>query len=111
MLASPAGFAADSPTLCSTHRTNLTDQLNLHRKSTRQLERLRKLRAYAAREQRPAFAADYGNIAVMDSSGGVLAAPNPFDLDGRNLLFSREDGGLRLQESTNKYNPDRKSVV
>lgn len=105
MLASPAGFAADSPTLCSTHRTNLTDQLNLHRKSTRQLERLRKLRAYAAREQRPAFAADYGNIAVMDSSGGVLAAPNPFDLDGRNLLFSREAGGLRLLDSSNRYNP------
>ena len=102
LLAAPSGLAADAPTLCSTHRTNLTDQLNLHRKSTRALERARGLRAFAAAE-RPAFAADFGNIAVMDSSGGVLAAPNPFNLDRRSLIFERQTRGLRLMESPNSF--------
>ncbi|HPT28050.1 MAG TPA: hypothetical protein PLZ95_16645, partial [Bryobacteraceae bacterium] len=97
-------FAADALALCSTHRTNLTEQLHLHRQSTRALERARKLRAYAALPDRPAYAADLGNIAAMDSSGGVLASPNSFNLDNLNLLFRREAAGLRLLDSPNTYN-------
>lgn len=103
LAAAPQAFSADAPTLCSTHRTNLTDQLNLHRKSTRALERARRLRAFSARDERPALAADFGDIAVMDSSGGVLAAPNPFDLNERGLLFAREAGGLRLMVSASGF--------
>lgn len=60
------------------------------------------MRAFSA-DERPAFAADFGDIAVMDSSGGVLAAPNPFDLDGRNLLFNKETRGLRLLDAPGRY--------
>jgi len=96
-------LAADAPALCSTHRTNLADQLNLHRKSTRALERARRLRAYAAVPERPAYAADFGNVAVLDSSGGVVAEPNSFDLEGRGLLFTRENAGYRLAASANAF--------
>jgi hypothetical protein len=96
-------FAADAPVLCSTHRTNLTEQIHLHRHSTRALERTRQIRAFSALPDRPAYAADFGDIAVMDASGGVLATANPFNLDGLNLLFHREAGGLRLMNSTGSY--------
>lgn len=96
-------YAADAPTLCSTHRTNLTEQIHLHRQSKRTIERNRQLRAFSALPDRAAFAADFGDIAVMDASGGVLAEPNPFNLDGRSLMFQRETRGLRLVESPNAF--------
>ncbi len=102
LLASPGSFAADAPALCGTQRINLRDQLHLHRQSMRSIERSRLLRTRSAAE-RPAFSSDYGNISVMDSSGGVVAAQNPFNLTGRALRFQSEAGGYRLSNAPSGY--------
>lgn len=102
LLAAPGSFAADAPALCGTDRVSLREQLHLHRQSMRSIERTRLLRARSTAE-RPAFSSDYGNIAVMDSSGGVVASQNPFNLEGRALRFEVEGGGYRLTNAPSGY--------
>ncbi len=102
LLAAPGSFAADAPVLCGTDRVSLREQLHLHRQSMRSIERTRLLRARTT-EERPAFSTDYGNIAVMDSSGGVVASRNPFNLEGRALRFQNEGGGYRLTNAPAGY--------
>jgi len=47
---------------------------------------LRRLKSLARAAQTPR-ARDYGHIAVMDSGGGVVMEPNPFNLTGRGISF------------------------
>ncbi|WP_321469856.1 hypothetical protein [uncultured Paludibaculum sp.] len=79
LLALPMG-AVTIPVTCGTQRGNWLEKQNLHRTSTR------RLKTQAAR-QATTFQQDYGNIAVMDDSDGVVASPNPFDLQGKTLEF------------------------
>ncbi len=102
LLVSPGSFAADAPALCGTQRVNLREQLHLHRQSMRSIERTRLLRTRTTTE-RTEFSSDYGNIAVMDSSGGVVASQNPFNLEGRALRFQNEGGGYRLTGAPSGY--------
>ncbi len=102
LLVSPGSFAADAPALCGTQRVNLREQLHLHRQSMRSIERTHLLRTRTTTE-RTEFSSDYGNIAVMDSSGGVVASQNPFNLEGRALRFQNEGGGYRLTGAPSGY--------
>ncbi|MGC8760483.1 MAG: hypothetical protein ACP5VC_11035 [Bryobacteraceae bacterium] len=50
-------------------------------------QRLLRRAKMAAREAAAPQARDYGHIAVMDSRGGVVMEPNPFNLVGRSIAF------------------------
>ncbi|QOY90082.1 hypothetical protein [Paludibaculum fermentans] len=79
LLALPAG-ARTGPVTCATEHGNWLEKQNLHRVSSRNRKALNLRRAAA-------FQQDYGDIAVMDDSDGVIASRNPFNLQGKTLEF------------------------
>lgn len=83
LLLGPALGARTLPTTCATRPGNWLEQQSRHRTSLRT-----GAKTMAARRAAAAFQQDFGNIAVMDDSDGVVASPNPFDLNGKTLEFS-----------------------
>ncbi|MGJ5817330.1 hypothetical protein [Paludibaculum fermentans] len=79
LLGCPLG-ARTSPATCATEHGNWLEKQNLHRVSSRQRKAL-------GTRQAAAFQQDYGDIAVMDDSDGVIASRNPFNLQGKTLDF------------------------
>lgn len=82
LLLVPPALAKTIPITCGTQRGNWLEQQSRHRASVRNRKTLAATRRAAAYQQ------DSGNIAVMDDSDGVLATPNPFDLNGKTLEFT-----------------------
>lgn len=83
--------AATTPVSCGTERGNWREELHLHRMA----ERARRagqltVRGHAVPE-RGALSQDYGEIAVLDDAGGVIARRNPFDLNAKALEFQPTD--------------------
>lgn len=54
----------------------------------------------ARRTAAPSADRDAGNVAILDSSGGVVTTPNPFDLTGKTVRFVPVDGGRYRVESS-----------
>ena len=59
------------PATCGTYRVRTREQLHLHRRAA----------------VRAAAAADFGNIAVLQDAGDIVASPNQFNLDRQTLAL------------------------
>ncbi len=92
LLLAPALPAATTPVSCGTERGNWREELHLHRAA----ERARRAGQLTVRgrvaPERAGVARDYGEIAVLDDSSGVIARRNPFNLNRRTVEFSPVDG-------------------
>ena len=75
-------FARTEPAICGTHPLKLKEEMFLHRQALR-----KRPAARSAGVAPVAAGADVGNVAVLDSSSGVLVPRNQFDLDQRTLSF------------------------
>lgn len=73
-----------APEVCSTHRLGGTEAIQLHRQSTMRLWAMRAMGLMAA--ERTALQQS-GNLVIMDDGDGVVARPNPFNLDRKTLTF------------------------
>ena len=73
---------------CGTHAEISREQVFLHRQSLR--AHGWKQRSHAAAVARAATASnkDYGNIAVIENTDGVVTVPNSFDLNQRTVTFT-----------------------
>lgn len=91
LIASQALFAAHEPAAdCGTQPGRLQQEMFLHQRHV--LSRAMK-REGVVRDPTPVINQNVGSIAVMDDSGGVIGRRNPFDLDGKTLIF--RPGGRR----------------
>jgi uncharacterized protein (TIGR03437 family) len=79
----------DSGDFCGTTRENSRERVFLHRQSTRARMGMR----MAVAPSRPSTVGDFGDIAVIDDSDGVVARLNQFNLDGVTLLFTPSAAG------------------
>ena len=87
LLTAPALPRQDS-SICGTHREKSREELFLHRQSMR--KRAHDPRAAVPLEAggTPSAARDFGNIAIIEDSDGVVARQNEFNLDGRTVRFT-----------------------
>lgn len=96
LLVLPAG-ARLIPQVCGTNRETAREELHRHRVSTSR-------RMAQPRREQPRAVRAIGNIALMEDSDGVVALPNPFDLDKSSLAFSLlPGGGYQYKLSTGGY--------
>jgi hypothetical protein len=72
---------------CGTHSSKADEELFLHRQAERRTGQSRIKRLAAARNSNR----DYGNIAVLDASEGLVARRNPFNLDLKTISFVPSD--------------------
>jgi uncharacterized protein (TIGR03437 family) len=94
--------------ICGTTREKWKEQLDLHRQAVR-LRGAAALRAESPRAaQTRTGARDFGNIAVLDDSDGVVARLNEFNLDQRTVTFWPASSGAtryRFGVGDNSYDP------
>ncbi|MCZ2077260.1 MAG: hypothetical protein LC130_19960 [Bryobacterales bacterium] len=86
LLVTGQAFSKEIQATCGTHRDNLQEALRLHRDS----EQRRKRSAAARAEVQPPQASrvrDFGHIAVIEDSNGVVTRPNAFDLNRKTIVF------------------------
>jgi uncharacterized protein (TIGR03437 family) len=83
LLWTPAALAREPEAICGTDRIAAREDLFLHRRSTVLRNKSGLLRAATG-----PVGKDFGDIAVMYDSGGVVARRNPFNLSGRSLTFT-----------------------
>jgi len=100
-----AGFALmparTLPTGCATERAGWRTATALHNNSVRQRARQRSLLSTVQRTAGTAY--DWGQIAVMDDSGGVLVERNPFSLSGRKVTLTPVPGGYTYATATAEW--------
>ncbi len=86
-------MARTAPSVCGTERGNWREALALHRALERRMaaENTRLALSAQAAATTQSAAQDFGEIAVMDDSGGVIARRNPFSLAARTLSFVPSD--------------------
>lgn len=86
LLVASQAFSKEIQATCGTHRDNLQEALRLHRDS----EQRRKRSAAARAEVQPqqiSRVRDFGHIAVIEDSDGVVTRPNAFDLNRKTIVF------------------------
>ncbi len=86
LLVAGQAFSKEIQVTCGTHRDNLQEALRLHRDS----EQRRKRSAAVRAEVQPPQASrvrDFGHIAVIEDSDGVVTRPNAFDLNRKTIVF------------------------
>ncbi|MEJ5368722.1 MAG: hypothetical protein WHT08_10410 [Bryobacteraceae bacterium] len=88
LLSVPPAPARTLPVICGTERGA---RIAAPAENEAQWRTLRRLKGLARVSEAPR-ARDYGHIAVMDSSGGVVMEPNPFNLTGRSATFQPAGG-------------------
>ena len=82
-----------------THHASTLEQLATSRERNREVianskyrENLRRRhperRMLSAQSDRVSMEQDIGNVAVIENDGTLLVEPNPFDLQGRRIVFS-----------------------
>lgn len=81
LLLSGTAGARTIPVTCATERGNWLEKQNIHRSNNS-----RRLKTQGTRKA-AAFQQDYGDIAVMDDSDGVVTTRNLFNLQGKTLEF------------------------
>jgi hypothetical protein len=79
------------PVLCGTERGNVREELFLHARSMAARKKLG-LKAAAGPSGK-----DFGNIAVMYDSGGVVSRRNPFNLSSKGITFTTAAGFTRYR--------------
>src|SRR5262249_6699944 len=90
---------------CGTFFGRTQQEAFLHRRQV--LERARAPKALAA--VAGTISRDVGQIAVIDSGGGVIARRNLFNLDRQTLRFSPEAGGYRVEPSGDTFDVNASS--
>lgn len=73
---------------CGTHAGNAREELFLHNQTLRSRGLTRALHRKSLAVAAAATSKDYGDIAVMDDSDGVIARRNPFDLAHTTIIFT-----------------------
>ncbi|MBI5283438.1 MAG: hypothetical protein HY858_17300 [Candidatus Solibacter usitatus] len=86
VLASAA--ARPGASVCGTERGSVREAIYLHRSSERQRQAALLGQRAAVGVERAAWQKDFGEIAVLDDAGGVMARRNPFNLEGKALRFA-----------------------
>src|SRR5436190_14353477 len=86
-LLSPA-FARHEVSICGTHGETSGERLFLHRQGVRS-----RLRSAALPAGLPAVNRDFGDIAVIEDTDGVVERQNEFNLDLKSLTFTPAGAG------------------
>jgi uncharacterized protein (TIGR03437 family) len=73
---------------CGTHAGNAREELFLHNQALRSRGLTRALHSKSLAAAAASTSKDYGDIAVMDDSDGVIARRNPFDLNQATITFT-----------------------
>lgn len=94
-----AAAARTAATACATERGLRKAAPAEHEAWQRALRRAKR----TARQAATGWARDYGHLAVMDASGGVLMEPNPFHLTGRSIVFEPAAGGYSISTGPQAY--------
>lgn len=105
-----SGSARQIPSVCGTHSEGSREAVFLHRQHTRALQRTGGIRLQTAAAA-PA-ARDFGNIAVLDDSDGVVGRANVFDLDQHTITFRPSDAPAsqyRFETGGNTYDSEAAS--
>jgi uncharacterized protein (TIGR03437 family) len=105
VLAAAPSQAREIPTTCGTERGNWKEELFLHRRSMAARQK-----AGLARQTAGPVGRDYGSIAVMYDSGGVVARRNPFNLQGKGIRFTPAAAGYRFRTTDAVYDADAASA-
>lgn len=90
---------------CGTHAAGAAEASYLHARAETSRKTTRVNRSAAAR----AANQDFGNIAVVDDSGGVVSSANPFNLNLRSIAFnpaSAMAASYKLESSGYSYDAD-----
>jgi uncharacterized protein (TIGR03437 family) len=96
-----AAAAAERPTVCGSSPSRVYEALHLNRES----------RGLAALAPVSPPRADVGDIAILESSGGVLGARNDFDLANRTVTFQPAGSRYRYSSGLASYNAALESGV
>ena len=100
------GLARQIQVICGTSPERRKEELHLHRQAVL-ARRASRLQSAGAPAGAPASTnVDYGNVAVIEDSDGVVAQRNPFNLDLKTLTFPPAAAGATLytfQTSADSY--------
>jgi hypothetical protein len=98
-------LAAKEPLdICGTWFGRVQQEAFLHRRHL--LERLNRPEPLAhTTTSAPPFSRDFGNVAVIDDSGGVIGRRNVFDLDRRTVAFAPASSGYTIEVGEDTFDP------
>ncbi len=82
---------------CGSHAGRAHEEVFLHRQHVAKL---------GPRAATAPVSLDSGNIAVIDDSGGVIGRQNPFNLDGKTLVFTPGASGYVVKTSGDTFDSD-----
>ncbi len=105
VLAASPSPAREIPTTCGTERGNWKEELFLHRRSMAAQQKAGLIRQASGPAGR-----DYGSIAVMYDSGGVVARRNPFNLAGKGIRFTPAAAGYQFLTTDAVYDESAASA-
>lgn len=95
-LASVLSAAAAPQAQCGTSPVRPQQEAFLHLRSSLHRAKARLQTTTALAPRAAGFQRDFGNVAVMDASGGVIAQRNFFNLDNRTLIFTPGPAGYTV---------------